>query len=519
MNNETGFEKLNRLVKEKNSRVILGLDPTPEEIKQSDFQKLTSRYRKLIDEAGPYILGIKPNLAFYEHSIGARHAMHSLMKYARGKGLVTIMDAKRGDILDTQKQWAKADLANFNPDIVTLHSYSGQDAVQPYLDQDPNVCTFIMGAMSNPSSQIQNLSSDGLKVYQHVALDAHKWGQGRVGLVVGATQGKALEDIRMIEKEYGYQPLPVLAPGLGKQGGKPFADKNSFFPISSGLTQEKYLNGRTTAEAAKEWRDAINAEIETAQAPIGLTEHVVNSLISEGYIQTFEEPKILAKGRKKLAELGISLPTDKKELVDAVRDAVNKGIITGIPENEIAIPGGDVTRVFANIRDVGGMRDKDIPNFIAHLDAKQIRDIEKRDNKKFTALNIVPHGALATGFLTANYLGIDPIVLRENAKPGHDRAVGGLKDEALVFTKEDVGTTTDSLIKNIELLRTTAKEMGINITAEDASVFLRRIEEDNVANCAAHGIKLHYQIDFDYLKHLLKKSPAVSQEFKSLIID
>ena len=517
---ETGFEKANRLTAEKNTRVILGLDPTMEEFAQLGADHLLIKYKKIIDETESYILGIKLNLAFYENHTATRNVMMKLMAYAKGKGLLTIMDAKRGDILDTQKHWAHADLENFKPDIVTLHSYSGQDAVQPYLDKDPQVCAMIMGAMSNPSSQLQNLSSDGLKVYQHVALDAHKWGQGRVGLVVGATQGKALEYIRMVEAEYGYDPLLVLAPGLGKQGGKPFADKNAIFPISSGLTQEKYLQGRTPAEAAKQWRDDINAEVEKAQEQKTLTEHVVDGLITDGYIQTFDEPKVLAKGREKLKKLDITLPTDKEQLVEAVRDAINKGILTGIPENEIAVPGGDVTRVFANIRDIGGMADRDIPRFIAHLDAKKIRDVEKAENIKFDAVNIVPHGKLATGYLTADYLNLPNIVLRDSDKPGHDRAVGGLRKlapDARIATLEDVATSGGSTIKNIELLRATAKEMGIDISAQDAFVFLRRIEEDNIANCAAHGIKLHHQIDFDYMKHLLLKSPAVAPEFKDLI--
>ena len=104
--------------------------------------------------------------------------MSQLMFYAHRKGLITIMDAKRGDIMDTQTQMAMADIGNFAPDIVTLHSYSGSDAVKPYLDADPKVCAYIMGAMSNPSAKIQGLNSDGIHVAVHVALDAHKWGEG-----------------------------------------------------------------------------------------------------------------------------------------------------------------------------------------------------------------------------------------------------------------------------------------------------------------------------------------------------
>jgi len=250
---ETGFEKLSRLRDKKGSSLIFGADPSN---------------IKTLDLVAPYVVGVKPNLAFYEATESERKRMMELMQHARSKGLVTILDAKRGDILDTQKKWAEADIKNFNPDIVTLHSFSGQDAVQPYLDLDPQICAYIMGAMSNQSAQIQNLVTvEGLRVYQHIALDAHEWGNGRVGLVVGSTQSKAASDIRSIEQARvpGNEPLQFLSPGFGKQGGSlefvSIAGQSAVYPISSGLTSEKHLKGKTPAEAAKQWRDDINAEL------------------------------------------------------------------------------------------------------------------------------------------------------------------------------------------------------------------------------------------------------------------
>ena len=520
---EPGLRKFKRLIREKNSHLILGLDPTAEEFDRAikEGTDIVGHFKGIIDQTAEHIVGIKPNLAFYEHSEASRRAMAELMRYAKQKGLATMMDAKRGDIMDTQTQMAKADKKNFNPDVSTLHGYSGKDAVEPYLNE--GIDTIIMAAMSNPNAQLQNRRSEGLSIYQHMALDAHRMHPSRVGFVVGATQTEAIKAIRMAEKEYGYEPGMVLAPGFGKQGGNlefcRYAGKNALYPISSGLTKEKHLNGKTPGQAAKEWKEKINEQIAMSREAPSLTEHTTDGLIKHKFIRfnTETEPSkkfLLKKGRDKISAAGLILPPNKDEMIEMLAKCLKDGIIQHDADN---VFGNDVTNFFANFRDVMGMDDQAFSHNMGLLMTERVRREEKKTGEKFDCINIVPWGALDMGFQVGNNMRLPKMVLRDQAKVTHDRVVGGLQDGRRIATIEDVATSASSGINNIELVRQIAKERNINVTANDLFVFFERPEDNPHGNCSAKNIKLHSQIDFDYFKHIIAKSPNVDKRVKDII--
>jgi|GEM_PF-2151857 len=527
-----GFQKIDKGIEDKNSRLVLGLDPTAVELEELAKQGIDvyEYYKNMIDEALPFIIGIKPNLAFYEHSEQTRGVMAKLMAYARSKGLVTIMDAKRGDIMDTQKAMSVADVKNFNPDIVTLHSYSGREGVQPFLDVNPDMCAYIMAAMSPKTATLQELTANGIKIAAQVALDAHQYGNGRIGLVVGATKEDSLKHIRMVETEYGLQHMPVLAPGLGKQGGVPMADMNTVYPISSAFTKEEYRTvddgkgGKRVmgiAETAEMWRDKINEEVAKYQESDNMKTAVVNRLIAADpgrFIKLNQEPELestflLKKGRNKIEQKFGKLPTDKEEQVVWIREALKDRVIV---EN-------DMTRIFCNLRDVCGLeeQDQEVVDWMAHLYAKQILDTEKQLGVKMDKIGITPFGALGAGIPAARILKRPHFILRPEVKATHDQAVGGIKTKLATPERpcrigmvEDVVTSAGSVLEQVK----TARELGgESVVVEDAFAFVKRPEEDCVGLCAAQGVRLHTQMDFDYLKHILKNSPHVSKEFKELI--
>ena len=212
---KTGFELLQEQILTKKSHIILGLDPTDEmEETIREHGGLESYLKYLIDETHEYIVGIKPNLAFYESSPYFRDILGKVMTYAYEKyNLVKILDVKRGDIMDTQKEWAHADIKNFKPDIVTLNDYmGGLDVVGPYLDLDDHICAYVLAATSNPGARnFQDLYVNGITNYQEKALQARKYCPDRVGFVVGSTKPDAIKNIRAVELEHGYDLAPVLA--------------------------------------------------------------------------------------------------------------------------------------------------------------------------------------------------------------------------------------------------------------------------------------------------------------------
>jgi orotidine 5'-phosphate decarboxylase subfamily 2 len=250
----TAFENLAGQITAKNSRIILGLDPSAPE-------QLTFTYLKdLIQQCAPYIVGIKPNLAFYSYK--HEHLLQDICNYALQKHpeLLRILDSKRGDIANTQSAYANADITNFNPDIITVNGYMGEkSAIEPYLSG--HRCVFALTSTSNPDTSIQNMrAADGMLIYQHMALAVRRENSERVGYVVGATKPESAKNIRDAETQASQTEGWVLAPGFGKQNGDlsfvNFAGTRAVYPISRGISESK-----NPAETAKLWRDIINKQL------------------------------------------------------------------------------------------------------------------------------------------------------------------------------------------------------------------------------------------------------------------
>lgn len=510
----TGFEKLSKLITKKNSHVVLGLDPNDEEMAEGikEHGDLEKYLKWLIDETQEFIVGIKPNLAFYEKDPERRSVMMNIMRYAKEKhGLVTIMDAKRGDIANTQKEWAKADIKNFEPDIVTLSSYLGcEDVIKPYLDADPNVCVYSLVATSNPSSEYsQNVRVGGIYYYQYMALQARKIDENRVGFVIGSTKVDAMKNVRTIELEHGYDNnfAHVLAPGFGRQGGDlefvEHAGKNSVYPISSGLTNRKYLNGQTPKEAAKNWRNQINERLANAKHPKSIKDKVVEGLINDGLIiipkseEIYTWP-ILKIGRDKLDanEIPYKDLTEKDRML-LFKEKLEEGVLSV----------NDFTTLFLNIRNVIGTTET--RRLLAYLYSKAIED----SKVEYDSIGSVAYGAITMGSLVADYLDKPGFMLRKTGEEAnHGRLIGCLHEGENVIMIEDVITSAGSLIENVDYLR---KEIGVKI--KHAFIFCQRTPEGRTI-CEANGITLHPIMTMNQLREHICNLDSVSKDVKKLIL-
>ncbi len=509
----TSFERLNKQIIEKNSHIILGLDPTDDMKETIELHGGLEDYLKwLIDETHQYIVGVKPNLAFFEKSNEQREIMKNVLKYAsENYGLIKILDVKRGDIMDTQKEWAKADIGNFNPDIVTLNPYmGGVDVVKPYLDLDENICAYVLTATSNPGArEFQDEISGGVYNYQKMAILARKWDEKRVGFVVGSTKPDAIKNIRAIEIEHGYRDnlAPILAPGFGKQGGNldfvELAGPNAVYPISSALTNAKYLGKNTPKEAAKLWRDQINSRI--SEKPLqSITEIVIDNMVKEDLIWVPKKPEVytwqlLKKGKKKLNEKGISI----KDLIKDDREKLFSNLLTKGILNE-----SDFGLIFLQIRDIIGTTET--RRLFAYLYAKLILDTKV----EYDRIGSIAYGAINTGDLVSLFLNKPAFLLRKERgqETTHDDILGYLNEGDKAIMIEDVTTSADSLVSDIILLRET---LGAKI--EDAFVFCKRTSEGE-ENCLKNGINLHYIMDMDQLKQYIGTSKSINEDVKKLIL-
>lgn len=209
------FDALGARIDRTESVLSVGLDPDPARLPPSVRDADLPRWafnRRIIDATHEYAAAFKPNAAFYEDPDGWR-ALRETMAYADGKGVPVLLDAKRGDIGNTARQYAE--LLDY-ADAITVSPYLGGDSLQPFLSKAEKG-VFVLCRTSNAGGadiQDQELA-DGRTVYEHVADLAAGWNeQGNVGLVVGATAPEELESLRERVPE-----LPFLVPGVGAQGG------------------------------------------------------------------------------------------------------------------------------------------------------------------------------------------------------------------------------------------------------------------------------------------------------------
>ncbi|MCL2177674.1 MAG: orotidine-5'-phosphate decarboxylase [Firmicutes bacterium] len=495
-----GFQKLEALIKKKQSHLVLGLDPTDEEIKiGKDEAGLEAYLKTIIDQCAEYIVAVKPQLAFYEHSAAARQVAMNLMAYASEKhGLVKILDVKRGDIANTQTSWAKADIQNFKPDIVVLNAYmGGEDVIKPYLQQDPNLCVYALVATSNPSAiQFQETLNGGLFTYQQMALQARQIDVSRVGYVIGSTKTDAIKNVRMLEVQKNLPAGHALCPGFGRQGGSlEFAlhgGQNAIYPISSGLTKKDHLvkkTGKTPfGDTAKHWRDEINKQKKKSIPPISLTKHVVDLLNKDDLILTPKSADVatwplLKRGRDTLKQAGIALEGDDKAKLKTLQKALKDGVLTE----------ADFGKIFLQLRDV--MAAPEARRLMAYLYAEMII----KSGVKFDAIGAIAYGAINTGDLVSYILDKPAFLLRKErgAESTHSDVLGRLKKGDKVIMIEDVTTTATSLISDIKMLR-----QNFGVTVEHAFIFVKRTPESEKA-CLDNGIKLHYILDMEGLKKIL----------------
>ena len=174
----------------------------------------------IIDATAPYCVAYKPNLAFYEcYGIDGMYAYDRTVNYLKSKypKHFIIADAKRGDIGNTSKMYAKTFFeGDTQVDALTVAPYMGEDSVTPFLGYDGK-WVILLALTSNKGSHDFQLTEDanGERLFEKVLRTSQQWGNDEnMMFVVGATQGQMFEDIRKVAPTHF-----LLVPGVGAQGG------------------------------------------------------------------------------------------------------------------------------------------------------------------------------------------------------------------------------------------------------------------------------------------------------------
>lgn len=232
-------DRLAQAVNEKQTGTLVGLDPRFERLPSAvqpssqSAADVASAYRDfcrgVVDVVADLVPAVKPQAAFFEQ-LGppGMSALADTIQHARSRGLIVLLDAKRGDIGSTAEAYAKAYLGETTPwgaDALTVNPYLGDDSLDPFVTQceAADAGIFVLVKTSNPGGKLfQDKQTEGQSVFEHVADYVESLalrtkgaaGYGSVGAVVGATYPAQLTELR--------ERMPhtwLLVPGFGSQGG------------------------------------------------------------------------------------------------------------------------------------------------------------------------------------------------------------------------------------------------------------------------------------------------------------
>lgn len=221
---------------EEHGPLCVGIDPHDHLLDAWGLPRTAAGVREFslrtVSELAGNVAAVKPQSAFFEQygSAGVA-ALEETLAACRERGLISVLDVKRGDIGSTMGAYARAYLdpaSALAADSITVSAYLGFGALDPAFElakaHDRGV--FVLALTSNPEgAEVQHArraeavagfgdSVAGSIVSQVAARNAAD-GASRFGLVVGATIGSAA-------RELGFDPTacngPILAPGVGAQG-------------------------------------------------------------------------------------------------------------------------------------------------------------------------------------------------------------------------------------------------------------------------------------------------------------
>ena len=207
----------------KKSFLCVGLDPDaskmPESLAARGAEGIFEFNRAIIDATATEAVAYKPNLAFYE-AYGAEglKAFADTCEYIRRQypDLFIIADAKRGDIGNTARMYARAFFEKNKVDAVTVAPYMGSDSVQPFLEFEGKWAVLLALTSNQGSSDFQMIKdASGKYLFENVVSKACEWGNpDNLMFVVGATRGDLIAEVRKLAPKHFF-----LVPGIGAQGG------------------------------------------------------------------------------------------------------------------------------------------------------------------------------------------------------------------------------------------------------------------------------------------------------------
>ncbi len=214
--------------------------------------------QSIIEATKDYAAAFKINFAFYERagSDGINELERTIELIPQN--ILSIADAKRGDIGNTSELYAKSIFEHFNFDAVTLHPYMGKDSLQPFLNYKDKM-NYVLVLTSNPgANDFEKLELlEGRLLYQKVLENVNAWNNNKnCGIVFGATK---IDELKNNINSFG--DLSILLPGVGAQGGS-MAEVSSVFKNNNRINYLVNVSrGIIYKSSAEDFAEAARDEI------------------------------------------------------------------------------------------------------------------------------------------------------------------------------------------------------------------------------------------------------------------
>ncbi|MDR2165391.1 MAG: orotidine-5'-phosphate decarboxylase [Zoogloeaceae bacterium] len=218
----TFIETLAAAWQKNDSLLCVGLDPDPDRFPAPLAGRRDAIFefcRNIVDATANLVCAFKPQIAhFAAHR--AESALERLIAHIHEKhpGIPVILDAKRGDVGATARQYAVEAFERYQADAVTVNPYMGRDSVEPYFVYAGKGVILLCRTSNTGGGDLQLLETgnDGERLFERVArLAVTEWNHnGQCALVVGATFPAEIARVRELVGD-----MPLLVPGIGAQGG------------------------------------------------------------------------------------------------------------------------------------------------------------------------------------------------------------------------------------------------------------------------------------------------------------
>lgn len=205
--------------------LCVGLDPDPDRLPGGlSHRPLVEGIRtflfEIVEATADHAAAFKPNLAFFEvYGADGWTLLHDIVRHVRAVAphALVIADAKRGDLGNTARFYARALFDTLGADAVTVAPYMGRDSVTPFLEHAGRAAYVLCRTSNAGADDFQHLPTASGPLFEAVARAVAVWDaatEGTAGLVAGATRPEALAVVREAAPA-----LPLLVPGVGAQGG------------------------------------------------------------------------------------------------------------------------------------------------------------------------------------------------------------------------------------------------------------------------------------------------------------